>query len=286
MKKLNRLATILILIYLFNINSFTQTDSLTKKNWTTSALSGLNISQIALNNWTQGGDNSLAWTFFGKLDVMYSSKPWAVKNNLKLAFGRTKLGSADFRTNDNEIYLESVLTYDLGWAISPFLSNTVRTVIGNGFNYASTPSIQTSKFFDPGYVTQSFGFTYSKDKIFTSRLGLALQETFSERFAALYVDDPKTTDKIETFKIETGIESVTEGTYPFAENMIANSKLRLFSRFNHLDVWDVRWDNIITAQINKYFNTNLNVLVIYEKSQSYKTQFKEALQLGISYNLF
>ena len=277
---------IIILIFLFSVNSFTQTDSLANSNWETSALSGLNISQIALSNWTQGGDNSLAWTFFGKLDVLYLSKPWAVKNNLKLAFGRTKLGSADFRTNDNEIYLESVLTYDLGWTISPFFSNTVRTVIGNGFSYASTPAIQTSKFFDPGYVTQSLGFTYSKDKVFTSRLGIALQETFTKRFAALYVDDPKTTDKVERFKIETGIESVTEGTYPFAENMIATSKLRLFGRFNDLDVWDVRWDNTITAQINKYFNTNLNVLVIYEKSQSYKTQVKEALQLGISYNLF
>jgi hypothetical protein len=99
------------------------------------------------------------------------------------------------------------------------------------------------------------------------------------------VDDKKTLDKIERFKLETGIESVTEGSYLFAENMLASSKLRLFSRFNSLDVWDVRWDNTITAQINKYFNTNLNVLLIYEKSQSLKTQVKEALQLGITYSI-
>lgn len=66
---------------------FTQTDSLPKSNWSTSAITGLNISQIALSNWTQGGDNSLAWTFFSKVDVLYSSNPWALKNNLKLAFG-------------------------------------------------------------------------------------------------------------------------------------------------------------------------------------------------------
>ncbi len=272
-------------LLIFSSTLFAQTDTIPKSNWSTSAVTGLNISQIALSNWTQGGDNSLAWTFFGKLDILYSANPWAVKNNLKLAFGRTKLGSAEFRTNDNEIYLESVLTYDIGWVVNPYFSNTVRTVISNGYNYAQTPALQTSKFFDPGYITQSIGFSYSKDKVFSSRLGVALQETFADQFAHLYVDDIKTLDKIERFKLETGIESVTEGSYLFAENMLASSKLRLFSRFNSLDVWDVRWDNTITAQINKYFNTNLNVLLIYEKSQSPKTQVKEALQLGITYSI-
>lgn len=276
---------IILVSLLIATTLYAQLDSLPKSNWSTSAVAGLNISQIALSNWTQGGDNSLAWTFFGKLDILYSANLWTVKNNLKLAFGRTKLGSAEFRTNDNEIYLESVLTYDLGWVVSPYFSNTVRTVISNGYNYAQTPALQTSKFFDPGYITQSLGFSYSKDKVFSSRLGVALQETFADQFAHLYVDDIKTLDKIERFKLETGIESVTEGSYLFAENMLASSKLRLFSRFNSLDVWDVRWDNTITAQINKYFNTNLNVLIIYEKSQSLKTQVKEALQLGITYSI-
>lgn len=264
---------------------FAETDSLPKSNWSTSAITGLNISQIALSNWTQGGDNSLAWTFHGKVDVLYASNPWVLKNNLKLAFGRTKLGSAEFRTNDNEIYLESVLTYDIAWVVNPFFSNTVRTVISNGYNYAKTPVLQTAKFFDPGYITQSLGFSYSKDKLFSSRLGVALQETFADQFAHLYVDDVKTLDKIERFKLETGIESVTEGSYSFAENMLASSKVRLFSRFNSLDVWDVRWDNTISAQINKYFNTNLNVLLIYEKSQSLRTQIKEALQFGVTYTI-
>ncbi len=71
----------------------------------------------------------------------------------------------------------------------------------------------------------------------------------------------------------------------FAQNMLASSQVRLFSRFNSMDVWDVRWENTITAQSNKYFNTNLNVLLIYEKSQSLKTQIKEALQFGVTYTI-
>jgi hypothetical protein len=53
-----------------------------------------------------------------------------------------------------------------------------------------------------------------------------------------------------------------------------------------LSVWDVRWDNLITAKVNDYVSVNLNVLVIYDVNESLKTQIKEALQLGISYTLF
>ena len=64
------------------------------------------------------------------------------------------------------------------------------------------------------------------------------------------------------------------------------SSLRLFSRFESFDVWDVRWDNIIAAKVNDFLNVNLTFLLIYEKDQSVKTQIKEALQLGFTYTLF
>lgn len=68
--------------------------------------------------------------------------------------------------------------------------------------------------------------------------------------------------------------------------MIYESRLRLFSRFNSLDVWDTNWDNIVTAKINDYFNVNFQLNVIYQKDQSLKTQLKEALQIGFSCVLF
>jgi hypothetical protein len=53
-----------------------------------------------------------------------------------------------------------------------------------------------------------------------------------------------------------------------------------------MDVWDVRWDNTIAAQVNKYINVRLNFLTLYEKSLSARTQFKEALLLGFTYTFF
>jgi len=275
---------IILFLMLSGTYSFSMDNSLEESRWLYSGVAGLNISQIALDNWTQGGDNALAFTLLGNFGIKYVDSPWTFSNGLKLAFGRTKLGEDNFRTNDNEFYLESILSYSFGWALDPYLSNTVRTVLSKGFDYKEIPAKQTSQFFDPGYITQSIGFLYNKIPNVSTRLGIAFQETITNKFP-FYSDDPKTTE-IEKFRFDTGIESVTEALYSIEENVLFGSKLRLFSRFNELDVWDVRWDNLITAQISKYFNVNFNVLLIYEKIQSPKTQVKEALQLGITYTLF
>lgn len=275
---------LIALILSLSIKVWSLNDSLSATNWSYTGVAGLNISQVALENWTQGGDNALAFTLSGNFGAKYIDSPWTFNNTLKLAFGRTKLGKDDFRTNDNEFFLESILSYSFGWALDPYFSNTVRTVLSKGFDYNVSPAVQTSQFFDPGYVTQSIGFIYHKIPNITTRLGIAFQETFTNKFP-YYADNPETAE-IEKFKFDTGIESVTEGSYKIEENVAFISQLRLFSRFQELDVWDVRWDNLIVAQISKYFNVNFNVLVIYEKKQSPKTQLKEALQFGITYRLF
>ena len=275
---------LIALILSLSIKVWSLNDSLSATNWSYTGVAGLNISQVALENWTQGGDNALAFTLSGNFGAKYIDSPWTFNNTLKLAFGRTKLGKDDFRTNDNELFLESILSYSFGWALDPFFSNTVRTVLSKGFDYKLIPAVQTSQFFDPGYVTQSIGFIYHKIPNITTRLGIAFQETFTNKFP-YYADNPETSE-IEKFKFDTGIESVTEGLFKIEENVAYISQLRLFSRFQELDVWDIRWDNLIVAQISKYFNVNFNVLVIYEKKQSPKTQLKEALQFGITYKLF
>lgn len=279
MKKL-----IILLLLLVAMSSFSMSDSLLQSKWQYAGVAGLNISQIALENWSQGGDNALAFTLLGNFGAKYVDSPWTFNNGLKVAFGRTKLGQDEFRTNDNEFFLETILSRSFGWVVDPYISNTIRTVISKGFDYKKVPATQTSQFFDPGYITQSIGFLYNKIPNVSTRLGIGFQETVTNKFNS-YSDDPKTAE-VEKFKLDTGVESVTEALYNIEENVTFGSKLRLFSRFNQIDVWDVRWDNLITAQISKYFNVNLNVLLIYEKQQSPKTQLKEALQFGITYTLF
>ncbi|MFN4112199.1 MAG: DUF3078 domain-containing protein [Ignavibacteria bacterium] len=272
---------LLLILILFNLSFAKDT---TDVIISTKATTGINISQISFTNWAQGGENSFTWTLHGNLSVTSKSQFWTTKNTLKFAFGRTKLGSQDFRTNDNEFYIETVISRNVGWAVDPFFSNSIRSPITTGYSYKTKIPERIADFFDPGYITQSLGFTYDKTKGIKSRLGIALQEIFTNR-QRKFTDNPDTKDKVEAFKIETGIENVTSSEFQLMENILYKSTIRLFSRFENMKYWDVRWDNLITAKVNNYINVNFNFLVVYERKQTLKTQIKEALQLGIIYNI-
>ena len=278
----------LFLFVLITFNNYAQEipDSLLKDGWNMSGVVGLNLSQTAFSNWAQGGTNALAFAVYTNLGAIYLDAPWKWKNRLNAIFGRTKLEDVGYRTTENDIYFESVGSRDIGWAVDPYIAVTFRSALTKGYDYKVDPAVQIVDFFDPGYLTEAIGFTYDKNKIITTRLGIAFQQTFANKFAAFYTDDPETPNEIEDFKFETGIESVTEVKYEFLPNMTYYSFLRLFTRFDALDVWDVRWDNIVTAKVNDYINVNLAVTVLHEISQTRKTQLRQALQLGFSYSLF
>lgn len=258
-------------------------DTTTPKPWKPVGNTGANISQVSFTNWSQGGDNTITWSLFLNLGLDKEFEKWVLKNKFKAAFGMTKAGEADFRNNENDLFLETVIAYKLAWAVDPFFSNTIRTVITDGYNYKTTPATRISTFFDPGYVTQSLGFAFDKVKGLNSRLGLAFQETFTKQFRQYTVQNQ---DSNRTFKFETGIESVTSFEACVDSNLKYVGRFRLFGRFDKLDVWDVRFDNTITAKISKYFNVNFTALIVHEVSQTRKTQIKQGLQLGIVYNIF
>jgi len=272
----------ILFILLFTVICFAQDTS--KVVITSKANVGINISQISFTNWAQGGENSFTWTLLGNYSITTKSEKWTTKNTFKFAFGRTKLGAQDFRTNDNEFFIETLISKNVGWAVDPFFSNSIRSPITTGYSYKTKVPERIADFFDPGYVTQSLGFTYDKVKGIKSRLGIALQEIFTNR-QRKFSDNPATKDRVEAFKLETGIENVTSSEFKLMENINYKGSLRLFSKFENMKYWDVRWDNLITAKVNDYVNVNFNLLVVYERKQTLKTQIKEALQLGIIYNL-
>ncbi len=277
-----------LFLIIFTITAYSQDipDSLLKQGWNMTGVVGLNLSQTSFSNWAQGGSNSLAFAAYTNLASIYFNDPWKWKNRLNMTYGRSKIGNEGYRTNENDIYFESVASRDIGWAVDPYFSVTFRSALTKGYDYSVDASgIQIVDFFNPGYLSEALGFTYDQNKIITTRLGIAIQQTFANKFTD-YTDDPETPNEIEKFKFDTGLESVTEVNYEFLDNMKYSSFLRLFTRFNSLDVWDVRWDNLISAKVNDYIQVNFAVTVIHEISQTRKTQVREALQLGFSYSLF
>jgi hypothetical protein len=279
---------VLLIAFLLTVAVHAQDEGEEKKDtlWTPNGIIGLNLSQVAFENWSQGGENSIAFNLFTLLGLDYIGDPWKWKNTLKVTYGRTKVGDQEYRTNDNEIFFESLLIHHVNWEVSPYVGLTARTAVTKGFDYSVDPAMQIVDFLDPAYLTQGLGFIYDKIDNFSFRLGIGFKQTFASDYSLLYTDDPATTNEVEDFKFESGIESVTTYQVKFLENMEYFTYLRLFGRFEDISVWDVRWDNILVAKINDYFNVNFNLLLIYDVDETLKTQIKEALQLGVSFNLF
>ncbi|KAB2907193.1 MAG: DUF3078 domain-containing protein [Ignavibacteriales bacterium] len=281
MKKTVLLTCLLIFSSFFNINA--QTDS-TLYKWEPSLTAGLNFSQVSFSDWAKGGDNAIAWNTYLNFGLNWKSEHWSFKNQLRVIYGRTQTGDQPDKQNENEIFMENVLARDLGWIFKFAASNTFLTQITAGYNYKVDPAVQISNFFDPAYITQGIGLLYDKSDVVQTRLDIAAREIISDKFFT-EADDPNTPE-IETFKFDFGFNSVTDLKLNVAENVQYVSKLSLFSPFKRMDIWDIRWENLITARINKWLATNLNVVVVYDEDQIKRTQVREAFQLGLVFTIF
>lgn len=277
----------MMLGFLITTTTLAQTDT-TKPpewGWKHSATTGLNLAQIAFTNWTAGGDNALSWTLGldGKSVNDQEQTNWA--NSYKFAFGQARISDAGLRKTDDKIELESVLTYKLSQYVNPYAAVTFKSQFAPGYKYKAGPAgsdVKVSQFFDPAYLTQSVGAGWWVNKEVKTRLGFGLRETLSDKFG--FADDAKTAG-YESSKVEGGLESVTDVDWKLAENILFTSKLEAFAPFKTIDRVDLRNENKLVMQVNKYITTQL-IVQLLNVAPFPRTQIKEGLSLGFVYNLF
>jgi len=277
---------VLMLTLFLTVTGAAQTDTAKAPvyGWTHGIMGTLTATQVAFTDWTQGGENALAWGLGldGKSTLDQPHTNWA--NSYKFAFGQTRLGDQGIRKTDDRIDLESMLTYKMSEKLNPYAAATLKTQFAPGYKYNTTGTeTQVSQFFDPGYLTQSAGVVYQPVAQFKTRFGLALREIFSSKFG--YADDPETAE-LEKTSINGGLESVSELTLKIDDQVSFTSKLELFDAFKHLDTVILRSDNTLAAKVSKYITVVLEVQLLNEKAVSPRTQIKETLAMGLSYAIF
>jgi hypothetical protein len=253
--------------------------------WKHNMIISANITQISFTDWAQGGENALAYALFLEGKSAYTEGVIDWVNSYKFGFGQAKLGSQGIRKTDDKIDLESVLTYKIGAYVNPYASATLKTQFTEGVTYDATGlATAVSNFFDPAYLTQSAGVGYQPLPEVKTRFGVALREIVSNKFNALYTDDPSTTE-IEKLKVDGGMESVTEVGMTVMENVVLTAKLELFAPIKNLDQTTVRSDNTLSAKVNKYLSVNFNIQLINDSRVQARTQIKQTLAVGFNYTL-
>jgi hypothetical protein len=253
--------------------------------WKHKVVVAMNLTQVAFNNWTQGGENAFAWaaSLDGKHTQLAEKTDWT--SAYRFAYGQAKLQSSGLRKTDDVIDLSTTLTYLLGTMINPYVGATLKTQFARGFDYGAAGSPAVSRFFDPGYMTQSAGVGYQPVPELKTRLGAALRETFTSQFKS-YANDPgtKPADMVST-RVEGGAESVTEVDWKFATNMSFAMKLELFAPFKTIDKIIVHDDMGILAKVNDVVTVGITVQLINDWRATPRTQSKQTLAIGLSYAL-
>jgi hypothetical protein len=278
---MKRIVILLLLVVAYGIAQDTTAIDTT---WHKEAIGSLSFSQAHFDNWTTGGENTLAHQFDLSGKLIYNGDKHLWMNTGKIALGNSKIGDAESQKTIDEIRVESLLTYLWKFQPDPYLSLKGETQLAPGYIYGETENTQVSAFLDPGYFTQSVGFIYNPKDCLSVRFGAAVKETITKDFSVPYADDPDT-EKIETTKVEPGMESVIAFSKKINETTVINSTIDLFNNFDSFDATDVRWDTDIITQITKYINVKLNVKLFYDKDISTKRQLNQSLLLGISYTL-
>jgi hypothetical protein len=255
-----------------------------KYGWDHNIVVGLTLTQVSYTDWATGGDNSLAFTgsIIGKSvkDEPYTN--WA--NSYKFQYGEASLSKQGLRKTDDIIDLESIFSYKVHTVVNPYVSANFKTQFARGYEYTDSTTTAISDFLDPGYAREAVGLTFAITHGVKSRVGAALRETFTSKYAR-WADDPATPE-IEKTKIEGGIEWVTEAEIEVDSNILFKSKLETFGPFKTFDKWKIYNDNILSAKVSKLISVIFNVTLAYDEFIVSRTQIKESLALGINYQLF
>ncbi len=274
----------LLILFTQAVTAQEATEEKPKYGWKNELLGGLNFTQTSFSNPVQGGEDSWNWqlNINGKFVDDQEKFNWA--NTANITYGRTKVGDDDDKKSSDEIRLESVFTYKMGVYVNPYVSATGQTQFTAGFNHSTDPKTEISNIFDPAYFTESVGLGYEPFKNFKTRLGAALKQTIADKFAAAYSDDVETLDEVETLRSEVGMESVTDFSDKISKNIVYTTKLSMFSNVKGVDEIDVRWDNLVSAQVSKYLAVSFTMKLFYDRDISLKREIQQVLAAGLTYS--
>ena len=286
MKHNTFLLAVMLALCLWTVAVSAQEDQWGEFGLTYQVIAGLNITQNTYDNWAAGGEDALAYTMTLNSKLEKNQPKYILTVTGDFAFGQTKQGDDPIKNAMDKISVEGLYTYKLGSYVNPYIGLGFDTQFTKGYDYSVSPKVAKSNFLDPIYIMGGVGAGFFLKPNLKTRLGLAFKETRADTYAEFYSDDPDTPDETETSRFETGIESVTDFNVKLGENLLYETRLGLFSAFEHLDIVDIKWDNKWTAQVAKYVNVNLNILIYYDEDIIKKAQIKETLAIGLTYTIF
>lgn len=262
--------------------------------WNLKGVTGLNISQTAVSNWSAGGENAMAGTAYLNGSLVRKSGNWLWSNALALEYGLTNTKSMGTQKTSDKIDFTTQLGYSTNNKWYYTVMGDFKSQFYKGYNYPNKTQY-ISKFFAPAYSNISVGLDYRPNttySIYLSPLAGKLtfvQDDYLSSIGAFGVD------KGDKFKAEFGAFLKARAEKTLMENVKAISTVDFFTAYDDsFGNVDVNWDLLISMKVNKFLSASVNTTLKYDDDvasvtkdgirRGPKIQFKEVIGVGFAYN--
>ena len=262
--------------------------------WVLKGVTGLNMSQTAMANWSAGGENSIAGNAYLNASLTHKKGNWLWVTNMVLDYGLSKTKSQGMRKSSDKIGLSTQLGYSTDNVWFYTLMGDLNTQFAKGYDYPDKEH-QISNFFAPAYSNIALGMEWRPKSNYSLLLSpVSTKMTF---VTDDYLSDLGAfgVDPGDRFKIEGDAFVRSRAELPVMENVNLITTADFFTPYSKdFGNIDVNWDVLISMKINKVLSATINTTLKYDNDvktfddngvkKGAKVQFKEVLGIGLAYN--
>lgn len=273
-----------------------ETDSV--EHWQEGGAININFSQVALRNWTGGGQNSISTTGVLNLFLNYDKDKVSWDNSLNVGYGLLRQGDdSEFRKSDDQLTVNSNYQRNINENFNLSGSMNFRTAMTKGFNYpvndqGEEQQILISDFMAPGYIVASAGINFSpSDHVRITLSPLTGKTTFllNDTLSAQGRYGVEVGERIRQ-EIGSNLNIALNGN--IIEDVSYETEANFFSNYENPAEIDVQWDAKLILNVNEYLVTTITTNLIYDEDIELTredgtvgpaVQFKEVLAVGFNY---
>ena len=123
-----------------------------EEGWSHKGLAGVNLSQTSFTNWSEGGENTVAYNIYLNGSLNYQKDKLSWTNDLSANYGQNYTDVTDWRKNIDNLNFASKLGHQINEKFYYAALLDFKSQMFDGYKYYDNEKVLTSKLLTPSYL--------------------------------------------------------------------------------------------------------------------------------------